>query len=44
MESFRKKEAGRWELSEWTGSAEAELVGVSVGLDEVYSGVELLEG
>lgn len=44
VESFRKNEAGRWELSEWTGSAEAELVGVTIGLDEVYAGVELLEG
>jgi Uma2 family endonuclease len=42
VEVFRKNEAGRWELSEWT-SGEAEIADVAVPLDEIYAGVEQLE-
>ena len=43
VELFRRNEAGRWELTEWTNAEHAELGGVRVGLDEVYAGVELLD-
>ncbi len=44
VELFARDEAGRWVLEEWLGGAAATIAAARVGLDEIYAGVELLEG